>query len=763
MMSKRAGKPKTLRSLAATLVIAFLGLTLATLLITNISVFFFFGRAIQDSVNSKQQLTAKEAANTVASFVQEKFSGLETTVKIGEPTLASQEEQRSALGNLLGLVPAFRQLILFNSQDQELIRVSRISQAAAERLLARVERELFSEVRQGNRYVSSVYIDELTSEPMIILAVPATNAFGDFQGTLLAEVNLKFMWDLVDRLAIGKTGQAYVVDRQGNLLAFGDISRVLRGENVGQLDMIGEFMRNPLPGGETAAGGEAVTRMVRGIDGTTVVGTYVPLGVPDWAVVTELPLMEAFQSGIQSTVILVSVMLVAALLTGLMAVYIARRLAAPLLDLTATATQIAAGKLDLKAPVSGPAEITHLAMAFNSMTAQLREFIGSLEQRIAGRTRNLQAAADVAQVTTSLLNPDELVRQTVDLVRERLHLYYVGLYLLDEEARFAVLRAGTGQAGREMMAQGHRLEVGGASMIGQCVASGQAVISLDVRDGVTRFDNPLLPETRTEVALPLRARERTIGAMTVHDTRLSAVDEADISVLQIMANQVAVAIDNARLFAETQAALQEMESVHRHYLGQVWADYGQARTIYGYQQTEAGLIPLGNETLPEVRQAMAAGSRIAAQQPEEEGEHRDSDPRQEQSPALPLLAPISLRGQPIGVLGFRQAEGQRLWTDEEIETVQAIAQVFALAADNIRLLEETQHRAARERIIREIADQMQQATDLESLMRITAEELNHQLDGSRTYVRLSTEAEFFSNDKGHGRQVQDRSEGQSHE
>jgi hypothetical protein len=142
-MSVRRGKPKTSRSLAATLAITFLALTVAALLVANLSVFFFFGQAIQESVNSRQQLTAKEAANTVASFVQEKFSELEATVKIGEPTLASQEEQRNTLGNLLGLVPAFRQLILFNAQDQALVQVSRLSEAASGRLTEQVGRDLF--------------------------------------------------------------------------------------------------------------------------------------------------------------------------------------------------------------------------------------------------------------------------------------------------------------------------------------------------------------------------------------------------------------------------------------------------------------------------------------------------------------------------------------------------------------------------------------------------------------------------------------------
>lgn len=724
-MSMRREKPKTPRSLAATLVITFLALVLAALLIASITVVFFSSQAILESVDSRQQLTAKDAANTVAQFVQEKFSELEATVKIGEPTSASQREQRDILGNLLGLVPAFRQLILFDSQDQELIKVSRLSEAESGQLAEHMGSDLFTQMRQGNRYVSPVYVDNVTSEPMVIMAVPATDTFGDFQGTLLAEVNLKFMWDLVDRLEVGKTGVAYVVDRQGNLLAFGDISRVLRGENVGGLDVVGEFMRNPVPAGEAA------TSIVPGINGTTVVGTYVPLGVPDWAVVAELPILEAFLPGIQSNVILGTIMLVTAILVGLVVVYVARRLAAPLLDLTETAGQIADGEMDLRAPLEGPAEVVNLAGAFNVMTAQLQDLIGSLEQRVADRTRSLQAAAEVAGATTSMLDPDELLRQTVDLARERLDLYYVGLFLLDEEARFAVLRAGTGEAGQQMMANGHRLEVGGDSMIGQCVARGQASIALDVGKEAVYFDNPLLPNTRSEMALPLVSRGRVIGAMTVQDTREAAFDEADIAVMQTMADQVAVAIDNAHLFAETQAALHEMETIHQHYMGRAWAEYSQARAIRGYEQTEAGLVPLGDEILPETWPVMAAPER-------EKGKgDGDSDHHPEPSPAPVLLTPLRLRGQPIGTLGFRQTEEGRPWTDEEIEVVQTIAQEFALAADNLRLMEDTQRREARERLIGQVATRMRESLEMETLLRTAASEMRQALDLDDLVIRLT--------------------------
>jgi PAS domain S-box-containing protein len=392
--------PETPRSLAATLTIAFLALSLAALMVAYIPQMLFYVRVRKEAVDNKQQSIAKDAANTVASSVQEKFSVLEAAVRFGVPTFASQAEQQRTLDNLLGLQPAFSHLVLLDSQGQALCMVSRISQTAAEQLVDKVESDLLSQVSQGKRYISPVYVDEVTNEPLVMMAVPALDVFRDFQGTLVAEVNLKFMWDLVDRLEIGDTGLAYVVDRQGDLVAFGDVSRVLRGENVGHLDIVGEFMHNPVPAGGTATG------VFQGLNDVIVVGTYVPLGMPDWAVVVELPMAEVARPAVQSAMIVVFVMLAVATLVGLVGVYVARRLAVPLLNLTATATRISGGETELQAALEGPAEVVRLAGAFNSMTAQLRELIGGLELLVAERTRELAEERNFASAildTTSAL------------------------------------------------------------------------------------------------------------------------------------------------------------------------------------------------------------------------------------------------------------------------------------------------------------------------------------------------------------------------
>ena len=173
------------------------------------------------------------------------------------------------------------------------------------------------------------------------------------------------------------------------------------------------------------------------------------------------------------------------------------------------------------------------------------------------RAVQLQAAAEVSRATGSILDPDELIRQVVELTRERFGLYYVGLYLVDQAdgvGKWAVLRAGTGEAGRQMVAQGRRIQVDGGSMVGWCIANRQSRLEEDVTEEAAQQKNPLLPATRSKLALPLISRGQAIGAMTIQSAEPAAFQAEDITTLQTMADQLANAIENARLFARAQAS-----------------------------------------------------------------------------------------------------------------------------------------------------------------------------------------------------------------
>ncbi|MBI5564892.1 MAG: PAS domain S-box protein [Chloroflexi bacterium] len=183
-----------------------------------------------------------------------------------------------------------------------------------------------------------------------------------------------------------------------------------------------------------------------------------------------------------------------------------------------------------------------------------RERLLTVEAR---RAVQLQAGSEIANAAATILEPDKLLPVVVELVRERYDLYYAGLFLVDASGRWAELRSGTGEAGRKMLDARHRLEVGGTSMVGRCVTTGEPRIALDVGAEAIRFDNPLLPRTRSEMALPLTSRGQIIGALTIQSTQLAAFTDDDINALRVMSSQIATAIENARLFQETQRRAEE--------------------------------------------------------------------------------------------------------------------------------------------------------------------------------------------------------------
>ncbi|MBN2562451.1 MAG: PAS domain S-box protein [Phycisphaerae bacterium] len=378
------GKQGKFRSLAATLAVAFFALSAGILLVAGSLQMYFDLQTQRKAVAGQQHILAQEAAVAVESFIQEKLAVLRAAVTLGDLARSRQEEQQLVLEKLLGLEPSFRQLALLNAQRQVLVGVSRLSSAASCRPVERVGSDVFLDVSRGETRITSIHVDELTSEPMIIAVVPVRDVFGDFGGVLIAEVNLKFMWDLVGRMRIGNKGQAYVVDRQGNLVASSDISRVLKGENLAQLKEVHRFVT-----GKTSASGSDAD-MSKGIQDTYVVATHVPLRTPDWAVVVELPVLEAYAGTVQVvrlSVLIALVSLVLAVATGL---YLSKRITRPIVHLRDAAVEVGRGRLGTQIEIERNDETGELARAFNQMTRDLQgttTSIDNLNKEIAERTR----------------------------------------------------------------------------------------------------------------------------------------------------------------------------------------------------------------------------------------------------------------------------------------------------------------------------------------------------------------------------------------
>jgi PAS domain S-box-containing protein len=213
------------------------------------------------------------------------------------------------------------------------------------------------------------------------------------------------------------------------------------------------------------------------------------------------------------------------------------------------------------------------------------------------RAEQLATAAEVSRVSISMLNPDELIVQTVELIRERFDLYYTALFLVDEAREWAVLRHATGEAGQQLLARNHKLEVGGQSMIGQAVARRQARIALDVGLEPVRFANPFLPDTRSELALPLAVGETVLGALSVQSTQPNAFGEADIAVLQTMADQIAIALRNAQLLNTTQRNQAFLDSVVENLPAMLYVKDAQDLSFVRFNKAGEELLGLSREAM----------------------------------------------------------------------------------------------------------------------------------------------------------------------
>ena len=343
------------------------------------------------------------------------------------------------------------------------------------------------------------------------------------------------------------------------------------------------------------------------------------------------------------------------------------------------------------------------------------EIRAALQRVISRYALQLVTAAEVSQAASSILDPAELLPQVVNLIRDRFNFYYVGLFLLDEGGQYAVLRAGTGEASRQMLEMGHKLEVGGASMIGWCTAQGKARIALDVGREAVRFENPLLPETRSEMALPLTSRGEVIGAMTIQSARSAAFSDEDITALQTMADQLANAIENARLFRRTEESLEEVSRLHQHYLREEWQDYladEEARARAGYLYDRGTVRPAGDVWTPGIALAAQHGETVALsemaaalqdsmdavgaplRQVHPERSRRAEDAALQAAPAQSALAvPLKLRDQVIGALDFFETEQSRQWSSDDIAFVETVADQVALAIENARAYAELQKTA----------------------------------------------------------------------
>jgi len=353
-------------------------------------------------------------------------------------------------------------------------------------------------------------------------------------------------------------------------------------------------------------------------------------------------------------------------------------------------------------------------------------------ERTRRRAAQLQAVAEVGRAIAQVRDPDELLPQVTELVSRHFGYYHVGIFMLDQARRYAVLRAANSEGGRRMLARNHKLAVGRQGVVGYVTSTGEPRIALDVGADAAHFANPDLPDTRSEVALPLQIGGQIIGALDVQSVEPEAFDEQDVAVLSALADQVAIAIENARLFQQSQEALAEVKEAQRRYVQEVWQEFLRQRPDLQFEYALEGIPSALGVELPTTRQAVAQGELVAVSDLTGDGGD-DSVAR------AALSVPIKLRGQVIGVLDLHEADETRTWTEHEMSLAQTVADQMAQAVESARLFEQTQSRARHEALTRRITERIREALDVDDMLQTAVQELGQALGAPQVYIRLGVE------------------------
>ncbi len=337
----------------------------------------------------------------------------------------------------------------------------------------------------------------------------------------------------------------------------------------------------------------------------------------------------------------------------------------------------------------------------------------NLEERVNERTREiehrsnlLKAVAEVGRGITSYRKLSELLQQTTYLIHKNFGYYHVGIFILDERKEYAVLAAANSAGGQRMLERNHQLKVGEMGIVGYVTENIKARIALDVGTDAFYFNNPDLPETRSEMSLPLVAGGQILGALDVQSKESLAFSEEDIATLQILAEQLAVAIQNVNLFSEIEKALEASKLVYGEVSREAWGKILRNQPHTSFLATSPTTVQIYSEFLdPSITKAVETGDIIIG------------------NDNLTISVPIKVRGLIIGAIRLKKNDISEAWTQDETNLAIALSEQLSAALESARLYNESQQRAARESLVSNISARISAFSNVDTILRETVREL----------------------------------------
>jgi GAF domain-containing protein/HAMP domain-containing protein len=593
-------------------------------------------------------------------------------------------------------------------------------------------------------------IGRTTGLPALVVSVPIYGSDGSIVGVCMFASHLTEISENVKAFEVGETGTAYVVDDKDQLIASPLLESGGTADAAQGATLIDYSEQPPVVAMRTGVKPPFSYRDAADEEhpnGVEWRAYYTQLD-NGWGTVVQQQETELTAPYRSLTFVAIGVFGLGSLLLLALVWATMRQAVQPINNLTDVVRTITGGNLDRMAPVESEDEIGTLALAFNSMTSQVRNLVGSLERRVAERTLDLEhrsaqleAAAEVGHAAATIRNLDELLPLVTRSISERFGFYHVGIFLLDSNGQHAVLRASNSVGGQRMLARGHKLRVGQQGVVGFVTSHREPFIVLNVGEDAVYFNNPDLPETQSEMALPLTVGEELLGALDVQSIQPNAFTDQDITTMQVLADQVAIAINGARLVQQTEALLDAERRAYGEISRRAWTEYIQSLPTLGFERSrDRGLVAINEiKDLP-TRQILTTG-RMAID---------------EENPAI-LYMPVKVRNQVIGVLkvmarteseaasrltsGTTEGAGSRSmyrWDDANIRTIEALAEQLGVALEGARSYQQTRLAAQRERLLGNISGRVRETLDINAILKTASHEVRQALGLPKVVVRLGT-------------------------
>lgn len=580
------------------------------------------------------------------------------------------------------------------------------------------DRGYFTGPVSGTPIVFQSLISRTTGQPAVCMGAPIQSQSGKLVGVGSICSELTEISQGVQVIKVGETGFAYVVDEKNQVVAHPDPAYTAELSDFSQYPPVA-MLRSGQKGLVTFTDdqGEAWHAYIEELDN-------------GWGVITQQKDSEHLATLVSFRTISIITLLIGVVIIAATVWFILQRAVKPVKELTSIAEAISTGDLTQVASVGRTDELGVLARSFNSMTTQLRDLIGSLEQRVAERTKALATSAEVSRRLTSILDPNELAREVVNQIQSAFNYYYAQIYLYDAGGENLVLTAGTGEAGAEMMKRGHRLPKG-RGLVGRSAENNESVLVSDTSQDPNWLPNQLLPDTKAEAAIPIAIGDRVLGVLDVQDDVTNDISPEDITLLESLAGQVAISIQNADLYGRAETALQEAKSL---------IDYA-AEGILVLDLTN-GLFAEGNENASKIYglphdELMKVGP--AQMSPPTQPNGRDST-----EAAMEQIGIAMEKGTNIFEWVHINGRGEEFPAEIRLVRLPGDHPRMRVTVTDITerqaLQKLTAQRARQQEAINTITQKIQSATTIEEAMQVAARELGHAIGNRQTLVTLEPSA-----------------------